>query len=104
MTNTIYIINKGINRPLEFRGLKAQYIGYLAGGLVAVLIVFSIMYISGLNAYVSVLTGLSLGGFVFFYVYRLNNTYGQHGWMQKRASGKIPTVIKSHSRKFLNRK
>ena len=45
MSNIIYSINRGINRPLEFRGLKAQYIWHLGGGLVAVLILFSILYI-----------------------------------------------------------
>lgn len=104
MSNIIYSINRGINRPLEFRGLQAQYIWYLGGGLVAVLILFSILYIAGLNAYISVLIGLGLGGFVFFFVYRLNNKYGQHGLTQKRAQSKIPGAIKSKSRKFLIKK
>ena len=104
MSNMIYSINKGINRPLEFRGLKAQYILYLAGGIVIVLIFFSAMYIGGLNPYITVVVGFSLGGFVFFYVYRLNNKYGQHGWKQKRAQRKIPGVLKSNSRNFLMRK
>ncbi|MDB5129720.1 DUF4133 domain-containing protein, partial [Mucilaginibacter sp.] len=37
-----YQINKGINRPIEFKGLKAQYIGYLGSGLVALLILFAV--------------------------------------------------------------
>ena len=101
MSNTIYGINKGINRPLEFRGLQAQYIWYFAGGLVSVLTLFSILYIAGLNAYLTLLIGVCLGGFVFFLVYRLNNTYGQYGWMRKAASSKVPKAIKSKSRKFL---
>ena len=40
----MYQINKGINKPIEFKGLKAQYIGYLAVGLVILLIGFAIMY------------------------------------------------------------
>ena len=47
----VYQINKGINKPIEFKGLKAQYIGYLAGGLVGLLILFAVMYISGLPVY-----------------------------------------------------
>src|SRR4051812_45243484 len=101
MGNTIYSINKGINRPLEFRGLKAQYIWYLAGSLVGILILFSIMYISGVNPYLSVVTTLVLGALLFFYVYRLNNKYGQFGWMQMKAKKKIPKRLKSNSRKFL---
>ncbi len=101
MGNTIYSINKGINRPLEFRGLKAQYIGYFGGGLVVVLMLFSAMYIAGLNPYLVVVIGLSLGCFVFYYVYRLNGKYGQHGLMRKRAQRKIPNLLKSKSRRFL---
>jgi len=43
MTNSIYQINKGINKPIEFKGLKAQYIWYLGGGLVALLVLFAII-------------------------------------------------------------
>ncbi|MDQ2753459.1 MAG: DUF4133 domain-containing protein [Bacteroidota bacterium] len=104
MSNIIYSINRGINRPLEFRGLQGQYIWYLESGLVAVLILFSVLYIAGVNAYVSVLIGLGSGGFVFFFVYRINNKYGQHGLSQKKAQSKIPMIIKSYSRKFLIKK
>jgi len=55
MDNIIqYTINKGINKPIEFRGLKAQYIYFLAGGLAALLLVFCIMYISGTPVYICV--------------------------------------------------
>jgi hypothetical protein len=43
-----YQINKGVNRPIEFRGLKAQYIYYLGSGLALLLIAFSVIYIAGL--------------------------------------------------------
>ncbi len=99
MSNTIYHINKGINRPLEFRGLQAQYIWYLAGGLVGVLVLFSILYISGLNAYLCVAIGLCLGGSIFFLVYRLNNKWGQHGLMQRAAQKRSPKQIISKRRK-----
>nr|WP_262712406.1 DUF4133 domain-containing protein [Arachidicoccus ginsenosidivorans] len=35
-----YEINKGVNRAIEFRGLKAQYIYYLAVGLAVLLLLF----------------------------------------------------------------
>ena len=28
--SSVYTINKGVNKPIEFKGLKAQYIAYLA--------------------------------------------------------------------------
>ena len=101
MKNKIYRINKGINRPLEFRGLKAQYIGYLAGGLVATLLLFSILYVSGVNSYLTVVIGFSLGSLVFFIVYRMNHKYGPNGFMQTRAKRNVPSVIKTKSRKYL---
>lgn len=101
MGNTVYHINKGINKSIEFHGLKAQYIWYLGGGLVAALILFAIMYISGVNAYACVAIILITGGGIFIYVYRLNNKYGEHGLMQKSAQKRIPKVIHCHSRKKL---
>lgn len=101
MANTVYHINKGINRSLEFRGLRAQYIWYLGGGLVAVLVLYAVMYICGLNAYICMAVCLGAGGFVFVKVYRMNNTYGQHGLARKMAKGRIPKVLRCKSRKFL---
>ena len=41
-----YGINKGIGKSVEFRGLKAQYLFIFAGGLLAVFVVFVILYVS----------------------------------------------------------
>ncbi|WP_304649260.1 DUF4133 domain-containing protein, partial [uncultured Duncaniella sp.] len=40
-----YQINKGIGRSVEYKGLKAQYLFIFAGGLLAIFVVFVIMYI-----------------------------------------------------------
>lgn len=42
-----YAINKGIGRPAEFKGLKAQYLFIFAGGLLAVFLLFIILYMAG---------------------------------------------------------
>ncbi len=42
MANSVYQINKGINQSIEFKGLKAQYIWYLGGGVIALLIIFAV--------------------------------------------------------------
>ena len=52
MSNSVYAVNKGINKSIEFKGLKAQYIWYLGGGIITLLILFAIMYIIGLNTFV----------------------------------------------------
>lgn len=41
-----YPINKGIGRPVEFKGLKAQYLFIFAGGLLAAFILFVILYMA----------------------------------------------------------
>ena len=45
-----YAINKGIGRSVEYKGLKAQYLFIFAGGLLALFVVFVIMYIAGRSA------------------------------------------------------
>ena len=99
MANSIYSINKGVNKSVEFRGLKAQYIWYLGGGLIGLLILFAILYISGINTYICLVVILIAGGFLFTRVYKLSNKYGEYGMMKKAAKRMLPTVIKINSRK-----
>ena len=96
--NSVYRINKGINKSIEFRGLKAQYIWYLGGGLVGLMILFAIMYIIGVNSFICVGLILIAGTFLFMYVYKLSDTYGEHGMMKKVAKRSIPKVIKCNNR------
>ena len=99
MSNSVYQINKGINKSIEFKGLKAQYIWYLAGGLVGLLIIFAILYIIGINAFVCVGIILLAGTFLVFKIYAMSNKYGEHGMMKKLAQRSVPKAIKSNSRK-----
>ena len=100
MSNSIYEVNKGINKSIEFKGLKAQYIWYLGGGIVGLLVLFAAMYIIGINSYVCIAVILASGGGVIGYVYRLSNKYGEHGLMKTIAKRGVPTVIKCRSRKI----
>ena len=97
MSNSVYQINKGINKPVEFKGLRAQYIWYLGGGLVALLILFVVIYICGVNIFICLLLIVSLTVGLFMYVYRLSRTYGEYGLMKKVAKKAIPGVIKNYS-------
>ncbi len=76
MSNSVYQINKGINKPIEFKGLKAQYIWYLGGGLVALLIIFAVIYIIGVNIFFGLALIVSAGTTLFMYAYKLIRTYG----------------------------
>ena len=42
-------INKGVGREVEFKGLRAQYLFIFAFGLLAVFVVFVIMYTAGIG-------------------------------------------------------
>ena len=97
MSNSIYQINKGINKPIEFKGLKAQYIWYLGGGLVILLILFAIIYICGINIFFCLALVFSLASGLFMYAYKFSRTYGEYGLMKKIAKKSVPGVIKSYS-------
>jgi hypothetical protein len=100
MATSVYQINKGINKPVEFKGLKAQYIWYLGGGLLALLILFAILYICGVNTFICLAIIIIAGTGLFIHVYKLSRKYGQYGMMKSIAKKSIPAVIKSYSRKF----
>ena len=99
MSTSVYSVNKGINRPIEFKGLKAQYIWYLGGGLLALLILFAILYICGVNTFVCLLIIVVAGTALFMHVYKLSRRYGEHGMMKTLARRSVPSVVKSYSRK-----
>ncbi len=103
MRNSVYRINKGINKSIEFKGLKAQYIWWLGGALVTLLILFATMYFVGINAFICLGVVLAAGTAMFIYIYRLSNTYGEHGMMKKMARHKVPRIIKSNSRRIFRK-
>ena len=100
MTNCIYKINKGINKPIEFKGLKAQYIGWLGGGIVALLLAFVLLYLCGVNSFICLAIVAILGTMLFLRIFKMSRDYGEHGLKKKMAARYIPRVIHSHSRKI----
>lgn len=99
MNTSIYNINKGINKSIEFKGLKAQYIWYLGGGLLALLIFFAVIYICGVNSYICLGIIIVAGSLLFMNIYKLSGKYGEHGMMKAVARRSIPHVVKCESRK-----
>ena len=98
MSTSVYRINKGIGKPIEFRGLKAQYIWYLGGGLLVLLVLFAVLYICGVNPFVCLGLVAVLGTWLFWYVYRLSHKYGEYGMMKRVARRRVPRVVKVRSR------
>ena len=97
MNSSVYQINKGINKSIEFKGLKAQYILYLGVGLVALLIFFAIIYIIGIPVFICMAAIIGLTTGLFYYVYHLSRTYGEFGLLKKIARKSVPDVIKNNS-------
>lgn len=96
-----YEINKGVNRPIEFRGLKAQYIYYLAIGLAVLLVGFSVMYIAGVPVYLCVPVVMVAGSGLFVVVYRYSHRYGEFGLMKAIAYRQVPSAILFRSRSIV---
>lgn len=99
MAAKVYHINRGINRPAEFRGLKGQYIGYLAACGVGAMCGFGVMYACGISLYICTPLALGLGGWAATRVFRMSKTYGQYGLMKRGARRRMPVALLSRSRK-----
>lgn len=96
---SVYRINKGVSKPIVFKGLKAQYIAYLAVGLVFLLVLFAALYIAGLSLFVVLPLILSLGTGLFFTVFRLSHRFGEHGLMKYFAKRGLPRYVRFSSRR-----
>ncbi len=83
-----YPVNKGIGRPVEFKGLKAQYLFIFCGGLLALFVLFVILYMVGIDQWICIGFGAASS---------LNARYGEHGLMKLGAA-------RSHPRYLINRR
>lgn len=97
---TVYEINRGINRSIEFKGIKAQYIIYLAAGLVLLLLLFAILHLVHASMYLSFGIILPAGAALVIGVKRISDRYGQHGLLKHGAARRLPASVQSRSRKI----
>jgi hypothetical protein len=97
---TVYEINKGINKSVEFKGIKAQYILYLAAGLVLLLLLFAILYACGLKLYYCMGIVVAGGAGFILFIQRCSRVYGEHGLVKQMAMKRLPASIRSRSRKL----
>lgn len=100
MKNSIYPINKGINKSIEFKGLKAQYIWYFAGMIIVLMIVFAILYIIGISIWICLALIGGTGTLGTLKIFSLSHTHGEYGLMKAMAKRQVPKVLKSFSRKM----
>lgn len=93
-----YPINKGIGRPVEFKGLKAQYLFIFAGGLLAAFILFIILYTAGAGQWFCIGFGTVSASLTVWLTFHLNAKYGEHGLMKLGAARSRPRYL-LHRRK-----
>lgn len=101
--SAVYQINKGVNRPITFKGLKAQYIVYLAAGLIFLFIAFAVLYIAKISLMIILPLVLGCGAGFFTAVARLSRRYGEHGLMKYMAQRKLPHHLSCRSAKVFTR-
>lgn len=95
-----YQINKGAGNPIEFKGLKSQYLFIFAGGLVAVLLAVIILYVVGVNQWICIPFGVISGSLLVWVTFRLNTRYGEHGLMKLLAEKRYPRYLIHRKRLF----
>ena len=69
-------VNKGIGRSPEFKGLKSQYLFIFAGGLLALFVIFVVMYMAGIDQWVCIGFGVVSASVVVWVTFRMNSKYG----------------------------
>ena len=92
-----YPVNKGAGNPVEFKGLKSQYLFVFAGGLVMVLLAVVILYLVGVDC---ISFGSISGGLLVWMTFRLNARYGEHGLMKLLAEKRHPRYLIHRKRVF----
>ena len=96
-----YPVNKGIGRPVEFKGLKSRYLFIFCGGLLALFILFVILYMAGVDQWVCIAFGVAAASVLVWLTFRLNTRYGEHGLMKLGAARMRPRHV-LHRRRVSN--
>lgn len=97
-----YTINKGVNRPLDFYGLKETYIFYFAGGVTCAIVSYFILQF--LIAWVAILVALLIAVASYAVTYYLNDKYGANGLSKRMAQNACPKRIQlKRTRKLISK-
>ena len=91
MTTRVYPIHRAAGRPVTFKGFKGPYIMIAGLALITDLLLFVILYITGISPWICILLVFGLGWMALRTVARLGRRYGPGG-LQKRIATKRRTV------------
>ena len=100
-----YRRNTARHRVLSLR-LKAQYLFIFAGGLLAVFVVFVVLYMAGVDQWVCIAFGVAAASVLVWLTFRLNARYGEDGLMKLLAARRHPRYLinRKSLRRLLKRK
>ena len=73
--------------------LKSQYLFIFAGGLLAVFVVFIVLFMAGVNQWLCIGFIVSASLLLVWQTFRLNARYGTHGLMKAAARKRHPRFI-----------
>lgn len=90
-------INKGVGKSVEFKSLKSQYLFLFVGGLLAVFVLFVILYMVGIDQLICIAFGVISASVLVWLTFHLNAKYGEYGLMKVFAK-------RQHPRYLINRK
>lgn len=83
-----YQVNRGVGKPVEYLGLRAQYVIYLVLSLLLVILISFILCLL-LNAMGALCFGIIAFLLAVCSCFKLNSKFGEHGLMQYWASKKV---------------
>jgi len=95
---TVFKVHRRVNAPVEFKGLKGQYILYAGASVIACMVLFAILYIAGVNSYLCLLLCFGIGALCIGRAFHLSQRYGIYGWRKKRSARGSPKALRSGSR------
>lgn len=96
-----YMINKGVGRPMEFHGIRAQYLGYMVAGLGGLFFLFAVLYMTGLALYLVIPFIATLGVLLFWLAGKYSKKYGKHGLSRVAGHKALPRALKTWPMKVL---
>lgn len=88
-----YIVNRGVGKSVEFKGLKAQYLFIFAVGLLMIFFLIMVLYMGGINQVFCIISGIFATSILVYLVFHLNKKYGEHGLMKLAARKRHPDFI-----------
>jgi hypothetical protein len=93
-----YTIYKGINKTVEFKGLRAQYLIYFVLGIIILFMLFIVLRMININIVGSLVAIVGLAGIFVVVIFRMNAKYGQYGLMKQQARRRCPRFLISRKK------